>query len=175
MLYEFIATLTAGLGFAGVALLLGHLLKLGQKKAPKWLIPIFAGIGMLGFQIHQEYHWFAWQSQQLPQTTKILKTITESTWYRPWSYIKPQIVRFSAIDLSKTQTHPTDPNLHLAQIYLFERRMSPQNVLQVINCQKIARADPIPSNLLQPEYDWIALDKTDPLITQVCQPPKPSH
>lgn len=67
MLYEFIATIAAGFGLAGIALIITHLSKLAGKRAPKWLIPLFAAIGIFGFQIQQEYSWFDQQVTQLPE------------------------------------------------------------------------------------------------------------
>jgi len=58
MLFEFIATIAAGFGLAGIALVITHLSKLAGKKAPRWLIPLFGAIGIFGFQISQEYSWF---------------------------------------------------------------------------------------------------------------------
>ena len=56
MIWHLVATFSAGLGAAGIAFLLRSLSK---QKLPKWIIPAFAGIGMLGYQIYFEYNWFA--------------------------------------------------------------------------------------------------------------------
>ena len=136
MIYEFIATITAGFGMAGIALIIRHLSGLLGKPAPKWLIPIFAGIGMFGFQIYQEYNWYTQQTSHLPKQMQIIKTFEDSTWYRPWSYIKPQITRFAAIDKNSIETNQTNPNLHKVNVYLFERRISTKIVPQMIDCQQ---------------------------------------
>src|SRR5690606_24576394 len=90
MLFEFIATIAAGFGMAGIALIITHLSKLAGKKAPRWLIPLFGAIGIFGFQISQEYSWFEQQTAQLPNGVHVVKKVEQSTWFRPWSYIKPQ-------------------------------------------------------------------------------------
>ena len=71
MLFEFIATIAAGFGMAGIALIITHLSKLAGKKAPRWLIPLFGAIGIFGFQISQEYSWFEQQTAQLPTNISI--------------------------------------------------------------------------------------------------------
>ncbi len=66
MLFEFIATMAAAFGMAGLALIITHLSKLAGKRAPKWLVPLFAAIGIFTFQIHQEYNWYSQQVSTLP-------------------------------------------------------------------------------------------------------------
>ena len=64
MFWELVATVFAGLGAAGIALLLR---KLSAQKLPRYLVPVFAGLGMLGFQIHAEYNWYSHQKSLLPE------------------------------------------------------------------------------------------------------------
>ena len=55
MFWTFVATIFSGLGAAGIAL---GIRALTRKKAPKWIIPVFAGVGMLAYLVHGEYNWF---------------------------------------------------------------------------------------------------------------------
>ena len=177
MIYEFIATIAAGFGMAGLALIITHLSKLAGKRAPKWLIPLFAAIGIFAFQIHQEYSWYDQQAAQLPEGVTVIKTIEDTAWFRPWSYLKPQTVRFMAVDTNRTRS--TDQDLYLVNLYLFERRMSVQQMPQVIDCRAPARADyRIPAakerQLSLREYvtnttQWRPLTTDDPLFLSVCQ------
>lgn len=141
MLYEFIATIAAAFGMAGLALVITHLSKLAGKRAPKWLIPLFAAIGIFGFQIHQEYNWYDQQVNQLPDGVTVVKTAESTEWFRPWSYVKPQILRFIAADTGNATAQINDPNIYLVNLYLFERRRSVQQIPQVIDCAAPARAD----------------------------------
>lgn len=175
MIYEFIATIAAGFGMAGVALLVKHLVKLTGKTAPKWLVPVFAAIGIFGFQLHQEYHWYEQQVNRLPEGVEVVKAVQDSAWFRPWSYVKPQTVRFMAVDVGNGQTNRLHPQQHFVNLYLFERRMSAQVVPQVIDCAQNARADVVATagadnDRQSPQIsDWVALDSSDPLLTQVCK------
>lgn len=177
MLFEFIATIAAGFGMAGVALIITHLSKLAGKKSPKWLIPLFGAIGIFGFQIHQEYSWFDQQVAQLPEGVKVVKKVEESTWFRPWSYVKPQTFRFMAADSGQARSNANNADVYLVNLYLFERRRSVQQVPQVIDCAAPARADyALPekgSKLTIDEHikqttKWRPLEKDDPLFTNVC-------
>ncbi|CAM5224284.1 hypothetical protein ALON55S_01165 [Alishewanella longhuensis] len=69
------------------------------KKLPNWIIPVFAGAGMLGFQIYSEYNWFDHQRSLLPPGVEVVRTAKESSGWRPWSYLYPQTMRFIAADV----------------------------------------------------------------------------
>ncbi len=177
MLFEFIATMAAGFGMAGLALIITHLSKLAGKRAPKWLIPLFAAIGIFTFQIHQEYNWYHQQVAQLPAGITVVKTAQSSEWFRPWSYIKPQTLRFIAVDSGNASVQVDNEDIYLVNLYLFERRRSVQKIPQVIDCDAPARADymiPVKdSELTIKEYvqqttAWRPLAKDDPLFISVC-------
>ena len=70
MIWEWIATITAGLGAAGLLMLL----RLFYKRLPKSLIPAAAGLGMLLFQIHSEYTWFDHTRSLLPASAVVVVT-----------------------------------------------------------------------------------------------------
>ncbi|WP_201586817.1 hypothetical protein [Psychrobacter jeotgali] len=177
MLYEFIATMAAGFGLAGVALIITHLSKLAGKKPPKGLVPLFAAIGIFAFQIHQEYNWYDQQAEQLPEGVTVVKTVEETAWFRPWSYIKPQIVRFMAVDSGQARARIDNQNMYLVNLYLFERRMSVKQIPQVIDCATPARADYVlpaaDSTLSIDEHinqttKWHPLATDEPLYISVC-------
>lgn len=177
MLFEFIATIAAGFGLAGIALVITHLSKMAGKRAPKWLIPLFAAIGIFGFQINQEYKWYGQQVAQLPEGVEVVKTAKESTWFRPWSYIKPQIFRFIAADSGNARANANNENMYLVNLYLFERRRSVQQITQVIDCTTPARADYVlqekDSTMTIDEHvkqttAWRSLAKDDLLYTTIC-------
>lgn len=178
MLFEFIATIAAAFGMAGLALVITHLSKLAGKRAPKWLIPLFAAIGIFGFQIHQEYHWFPQQVAKLPTGVTVIKTAESTEWFRPWSYVKPQILRFIAADNGNAVAQVENPDIYLVNLYLFERRRSVQQIPQVINCAAATRADYViptaDSSLTIDEHikqttAWRDLERDDPLYISVCQ------
>lgn len=170
MVYEFIATIAAAFGFAGIALLIKHLASVFKFSTPKWLTPVFAALGIFAFQIHQEYNWYAQTVSQLPKHVSVVKTIENTAWYRPWSYVKPQTVRFMAVDMQAKQTNQLKSNMYLVSLYLFERRMSTQHVPQVVDCQLSRRADYFSTDKtpdLQALH-WVALSHADPLLQTVC-------
>lgn len=170
MFWELVATVFAGLGAAGVALVLRLL---SGKRLPKWLVPACAGLGMLGFQIYTEYTWFAHQKDLLPEGVVVVRTATEQVPWRPWSYLAPQTVRFMALNVGQASVNARHPNLMLAELYLFERRRSARRVPQVIDCERGARAV-FTQDLTFPEPGqalgdaWYPLAPEDPMLTSIC-------
>lgn len=177
MLFEFIATIAAAFGMAGLALIITHLSKLAGKRAPKWLIPLFAAVGIFAFQIHQEYNWYPQQVAKLPEGVTVVKTAESTEWFRPWSYAKPQILRFIAADVDNASVQVDNSDIYLVNLYLFERRRSVQKVPQVIDCNAPARADYVlpekGSTLTIDEHvkqttAWRDLAKDELLFTSIC-------
>ncbi len=167
MIWELIATIFAGVGGAGIALLIR---KISKQRAPKWLVPAFAGMAMLGFQIQGEYDWYQHQTSLLPEGVVVVKAVQEKAPWRPWSYLYPQTLRFIAADVANSAQNKVDPNLILVDLYFFERRSLAKRVPQIVDCSQGARtnftqsfsaADSSPQN-------WHKLDKQDPLLTSVC-------
>ncbi|WP_027967712.1 hypothetical protein [Halomonas halocynthiae] len=117
MLWHLIAAIFAGLGCAGIALLLR---KLSGQRLPRWIIPAFAGLGILGYQVYQEYHWFEHKQQQLPPETQLISTEQRSMIWRPWTFLFPITNAFTVVDnASHSETGSSD--IVTFQLYHFER------------------------------------------------------
>lgn len=171
MFWELIAAACAGLGAAGIALLLRQIT---AKKVPSWTVPAFAGAGMLVFQIYSEYTWFSHQKSRLPAGVEVVKAVEEASPWRPWTFIQPQVMRFMAIHVGPDAVNQVNPDLVLADIYLFQRRQMAQRVNEVFHCEQGARAqfgDDL-TMLLQGETlnkQWLLLPDDDPALVAVCR------
>jgi len=177
MIWELIATIFAGVGGAGIALLIR---KLSKQMTPKWLVPAFAGMAMLGFQIQGEYDWYDHQTSLLPDGVMVIKAVEEEAPWRPWSYVFPQTMRFIAADVANSAKNKIDPSLVLVDLYFFERRSLAKRVPQIIDCVNEARTDftqsfsasthnsATSSNPVDSSTSWFPLESNDPLITALC-------
>lgn len=171
MFWEFIATLFAGVGAAGVLLIVRMITRW---KLPRWGIPAVAGGAMLAFQIYSEYNWFPHQKSLLPNDVTVVRQIEGAAPWRPWSYLYPQTVRFIAVRVGKAAVNTINPDLVLAEVYLFERRMSARRVHQVFHCGQNARADfneqlQIPQQGESLSEQWFRLSADDALLNTVCR------
>ncbi|GAA0787718.1 hypothetical protein [Marinobacterium sediminicola] len=134
MIWNLIATVVAGLGAAGIALILRSL---SRKKLPKWIVPAFAGLGMLGYQIYIEYTWYDFKRQQLPENAEVLDVRNDSMIWRPWTYLYPMTVGFTVIDAdSLRDTLVGDERVVEFVLYRFEKSYVDQvsHHAQLLNC-----------------------------------------
>ncbi len=152
MFLELIATFAAGLGAAGVVLLLNMATR---GRLPRWAMPVAAGAAMIGVGISNEYGWGGRTAAQLPEGVVVIETVTESDWYRPWSFVVPMTTRLAALDTASTRTNPAAPDLRLADLYLFARWRPAAMIPQLIDCAGASRADVTDAALADPAAaDW---------------------
>lgn len=161
MFWDISAMIVAGFLFAGLAMPI----KMFYKKTPKWFIPIMAGLGMMSYQVYSEYSWFADTSAKLPDGSQVVATVPSSTWFRPWSYIKPQIFQFVVLDTANVVA--IDETTKQAQVYFFERRLPAQKLDVLFDCQKGEQTYVVNNDLSR--LNWEKLPYTDKALALVCQ------
>lgn len=166
MLLHLIAAVFAALGAAGIALLLR---KLSGQRLPRWIIPVFAGLGMLGYQIHYEYSWFDHKQALLPEASEVVTTERSSAFWRPWTYVYPMTTAFTVIDHQSLEERQVQGQQTLGFVlYRFEKHFTdlvrPQ--AYVLNCQtrelaEVASGEGEPGRVRR-------LSEEDPLLSVVC-------
>jgi hypothetical protein len=170
MLLEFIAAIALGLGVAG--LVLGLNFATG-KRLPGWLMPAAAGVAMIGFMVYMEYSWQARTSAQLPAGVEITAVSSESSWYRPWTYLKPLSLRMVAVDTRRQRTNPAQPDWVMTTVILMGRWMPAREIPVVFDCANARRADLHSGVELGPDgqligADWRQLPTDDPALRASC-------
>lgn len=164
MFLELIGVIFAGLGGAGVMMLIT---RLSGNRLPKWIIPVAAGAAMLGTTISSEYSWFSRTSTNLPDGLQVVQTVESTAWYRPWTYLFPYTNRFVAIDQGNVRANTDQAELYLANLYFFGRWSTVQSVEVMVNCDTGQRADPALGDESPPVWRDVPVD--DPIVTGVCQ------
>jgi len=171
MLFELIAVFAAGFCLAGLALTLRWLLR---GRTPVWLVPVAAGLGMLGYAVWSEYTWLERASAALPPSVEIVSTNEVQAWYRPWTYVVPQVNRLIAVDRAELKRNPGHPGKVLAGVILMGRWEPTRKIGAMFDCPAARRADLVDgvrfddTGALQ-GAQWIDLDAGDPLLTTVCR------
>ncbi|WP_157315205.1 hypothetical protein [Chitinibacter sp. GC72] len=174
MIWELIATVVAGVGAAGIALFL-HRLK--PTRFPRYLIPFFAGAGMLGFSIYGEYSWFKHTENRLPQGVKVVHVVDGSSWWRPWSFVAPHKLQFVALDTNSRTENTLNPEFIRIDLYFFEYRHPTRMLRQIVDCQRKKRTA-FSENLVLPPTgavsgsEWQALAVDDKIYQLSCQTAK---
>ncbi len=167
MFWNFVATIFAGLGGAGVALMLRSLTR---KKAPKWTIPVFAGLGMLAYLVYGEYIWFEHKQSQLPEEAIVVATENDPIFWRPWSFVVPQVTRFTVLDTKSIKTETTNTAIATFYLYRFEQSYTDQVSGQVhlLNCDT-RELVPVTENGQAAIKGMRTLTLDDPLYAHVCK------
>ncbi len=131
MALELIAAIIAAAALAGIA----HLARrLSGWRLPRWLVPVAAGLGLIGFSVWNEYDWFGRVAAQLPEGVTVVWSQTEPNPMRPWTYLVPMTTRFVALDGRDISTHPANPALRLVRVYNFARWRPVTDGMMVVDC-----------------------------------------
>ncbi|WP_341853280.1 hypothetical protein [Halomonas aestuarii] len=129
-----IAAVFAGLGAAGVGLILRMA---SGKRLPRWIIPICGGLGMLAYQIHNEYSWFEHKQLQLPDSAQVVSVEERPAFWRPWTYFFPMTTAFTIVEQDNLAVTRTEGERLVEFIlYRFEKQYVDQVSHQawLMNC-----------------------------------------
>ncbi len=171
MLLEFIAIIAAGFGLAGLALMLNVLLR---KRLPGWVMPASAGVGMLAMAVWLEYSWLDRVTANYPQEVEVASTNAVRAWYRPWTFVVPQVNRLIAIDHRFDRRNPAHPDQVLTQVLLVGRWEPSRQFAVVFDCAARRRADLVDQVRFAEDgslenAQWRALREDDPVLRAACR------
>ncbi|PVY69603.1 hypothetical protein C8D92_1125 [Tamilnaduibacter salinus] len=167
MLWHLIATVVAGFGAAGIALMIRAATR---QKAPKWLVPVFAGAGMLAYQIHGEYTWFEHKQAQLPEGSVVVQKSREPAIWKPWTFIIPRVGGFTVLDTNSIRTSATQDSVVGFRLYRFEHSQTDQvaNSRYLLNCESRELGQLNDEGAFH-DGSLTKLPNGDPLLTEVCR------
>lgn len=170
MFLELIATIVAGIACAGIAMLLNIVL---GRRLPKWIMPIAAGLGMLGMTVTNEYTWFDRTAARLPEGVTVALQIEERGWLRPWTQLWPYTKRFVAVDTATARRNENLPDQRLADLYFFGRWSPVNQAPMLFDCAGarsallIDGADFAADGAVT-DADWQAIPPDDPILKTIC-------
>lgn len=147
MALELFAAVTAAFALAGIALLLR---KLTGQRLPKWIVPVAAGLGMVGYTIWSEYSWYPRSVAALPPGVTVVSVDAQPSGMRPWTMVAPVKLRFLAMDLRAGAQHPVNADLRLVRLFAFARWQPVRDTAMVFDCAQGAQV------LLQPGIEITA-------------------
>ncbi|MCO5733099.1 hypothetical protein [Rhizobium sp. SSA_523] len=175
MLFELIAVIVVGVAMAGIAMTLRFV---SRQTVPRWVVPVFAGLGMIAYTVWSEYSWFSRVSTALPAEVPVAWHNEDAAFWRPWSYIVPVTTRFTAVDQRTTQRNDAFPDQVMIDVILAARWQQSARVKVVFDCAANRRADLVGRNVsISPNgeiigADWISLGPDDPVLRTACRPAK---
>jgi hypothetical protein len=170
MFFELIGTIVAGVAAALIVWALNRSLK---GRLPSWMVPVAAGGAMLLATISSEYTWFSRAQSNMPEGFVVAETVEEKKFYRPWTYAKPFVSRFVAVDQATTRTHPSHPNQRIVDLVIFGRWARTAKIPALFDCAANARADLVDGvefgdNGEVLDANWLTMEQDAPLLQAAC-------
>jgi len=171
MIFELIGTFVAG---AAAALLFWAINRTLKGRLPGWLMPVSAGAAMLIATISSEYGWFSRTQANMPEGMVVAQAIEEQVFYRPWTYAKPYVSRFVAVDQATTRTHPKQPDQRIVDLVFYGRWARTAKVPVLFDCAGRRRADIIDGVEFGADgaildAQWVDIPGSDPVLETACK------
>ena len=171
MFLELVATFVAGIAGAGLMLLVN---RITGGRLPRWLTPVAAGAAMLVATISSEYGWFSRTAEVLPPEFEIVQTVESKALYRPWTYLRPFVDRFAAVDMASLSRNDNAPDLRLGDVYYFGRWAPVNKVAVLVDCKAARRAALMDAVSFTDDgqvqgASWVQTEADDPILKAMCR------
>lgn len=173
MFLELIGTVFAGIGMAGVVILLN---RLTGRRLPGWAAPVAAGLGMIAMTMSMEYSWFSRTAATLPEGVTVAETHEKQGLYQPWTYLVPYVDRFAAVDTLSVKRHRDLPDRRIADLYFFGRWSALRKMPVAFDCAGGRRAILTSGTEFDSAGDivnasWTNVGIEDPVLAVTCEVP----
>lgn len=144
-----------------------------RRRAPRFLIPMLVGAGILSYTIYSEYTWAPRMIATFPPDFKVIDRLTRTAAWQPWTYLFPRVDRLVVVDLGTVRHNEKFPGLAMVDVLLFERLATPRRIVQIIDCPNARRADVTTNEQflegeLPPEDRWAGLHRDSGLYQAIC-------
>ncbi len=159
-----IGTIVSGIAVAAIFHLVLRFLGV---TVPRWLLPTVAGATMLVMHVGFETTWFERLRAQLSDRIEVVETFTREAWWQPWSYVLPQIVRFTAIDTASAVV--VGEARVQVEVWLVDRFQGSVSVVQVYDCATPRRADLGAGASAADALDWVRIEADDAVRRAACR------
>jgi hypothetical protein len=109
----------------------------------------------------------------LPEEFVIVSQSESSAPWRPWTYVRPMVDRFAAIDTGAVGTNDTFPEMRIAETYFWTRWRPVVRVTVAFDCAQRRRAPMVEGVGIAEDgsivgAEWISVPADDPSLAAVC-------
>lgn len=174
MLLTLVGAIVLAVAVVGTIALTFRVLK---KPVPRGVMPLAAGIAMVGFMAWNENSWFDRTVADLPDTFEVVATGEFSNFIQPWTLIWPRTSRFIAIDTAGIITNETNPDIKAAELVIAERYTPTRVRPQLINCATKEATDISADTELDDAglpigATWFSIEDQNEFLDAVCSTPQ---
>lgn len=171
MFFELIGTIVAGVA---AGLIIWAINRAMGGRLPSWLVPVAAGVAMLLATISSEYSWFSRTKNTMPEGMVVAQTVEDTAFYRPWTYARPFVSRFVAVDQATARMHPEHPGQRIVDLVFYGRWARTAKIPMLFDCAEGRRADIVDGVEFGAgggvkNADWRDLTPEDPVLMAACQ------
>lgn len=172
MLMDVIAMIATGAGMVGVAMAIWRPPK---RTLPGWAMAALFVLGMAAYAMWNDYTWYPRITGVLPPEVIIIDSQTDSAPWRPWSYLVPVSLRFTAFDGTSLHASAVDPAIRQGDMVRVERWAATLRIPMVFDCNQGQQADLIDGATLADDgslgggAEWRQAVADDPLQLAACQ------
>lgn len=143
------------------------------RRAPKGLLPLVAGVAMIGFMAWNENSWFSRTIADLPDSHVVVATGEFSNFIQPWTVVFPRINRFMVVDTGTIQINEAAPDLRRAEVILAQRYTPTVTTVQFVDCANGRRADQTEGTQFDNRgvpviENWVEVAEDNELVAAVC-------
>lgn len=166
MMWHLVVVVIMGLCMGAFA----HLVrKLSRNRLPKWIVPVFASIGMLGYLAYYDYAWFSFKCSQLPAGTEVVYEQRKKSFFRPWSYVSTPVNSFVVYDGQHRQIELDGKSV--VEYFTYEFQKSPIETLikhhNLLDCENLERGSRGEAKD-QLAFHFVKIGKEDPMYRMFC-------
>ncbi|MEM0899062.1 MAG: hypothetical protein AAGI92_03825 [Pseudomonadota bacterium] len=171
MLFTILGAIVFAVAVCGSVALVFRTIK---RPIPKGVIPLLAGVSIVGFTAYNENSWYSRQLEALPESVQVIRTGEFSNFIQPWTMIWPRVNRYLAVDTRNVAQVPDNEAVRFTEIIVAERYTPTRVINQFINCETLEAATGSENALKNPSAEistlnWYGLGEADGrLIAAVC-------
>ncbi|CCQ72683.1 hypothetical protein [Magnetospira sp. QH-2] len=157
----------------GVVVLVWSFFKIIRRKPPRYVLPLVAGATALFYSIWDEYTWYDRTVAKLPGHIQVVESFETTGFWQPWTYYKPRINRFLALDKAQTRRNEKLPGLVMTEVILVKKLEATRIVNQLVDCRKAQFMDIAVSTSFDPDGrptnpEWRAIEPDNSLFLAAC-------
>ncbi len=166
MLFDLVVVACMAFAAAGVTML-GF--RLAGRKAPKTLLLLAAGLGMLAYTQWERYTWASRTVARLPPGMTVTARVPYDGVLEFWARAIPRTDALVVVDANATLTNPEYPGLLLTRALLLEHHAEALEMRQLVDCAARRRAPVIGVSGAPPGPEgWIDGGEPAALYRAVC-------
>ncbi|WP_135076538.1 hypothetical protein [Terasakiella sp. SH-1] len=103
---------------------------------PKFILPMLAGVTLLGFNAYMRYTWGDRTAEAFPPEVVVLKEYRHSNLFEPWTFLWPRVSHLIAADTTQTRTNANYPDVIMGSTVMMQEHQDTTEMSVLVNCKE---------------------------------------